>query len=175
MKPMTLIPAIFLLLGHTSAHASQSQQVTLHKISPSGVEESIGHVTLEQRDNGLLLTPHLKNLDPGLRGFHVHEKPSCEPGEKDGKKVAGLAAGNHLDPHSTGSHSGPYEKGHLGDLPALYVDPEGNATLPVLAPHLTLDKVRGRSLMIHAGGDTYSEPPTLGGGGARIACGVIGK
>lgn len=174
MKPVALLPALFLLLGH-STYASDSEQVSVNRISPTGIGENIGHVTLQQHKNGLLLIPDLKNLDPGLRGFHVHENPSCEPGEKAGKKVAGLAAGDHLDPHNSGSHSGPYEKGHLGDLPALYVDPEGNANLPVLAPHLTLDKVRGHALMIHVGGDTYSEPPKLGGGGDRIACGVIGK
>jgi Copper/zinc superoxide dismutase (SODC) len=33
--------------------------------------------------------------------------------------------------------------------------------------------VKGRSVMIHAGGDNYSDQPApLGGGGARIACGV---
>ena len=29
------------------------------------------------------------------------------------------------------------------------------------------------SLMIHAGGDTYADEPHLGGGGARMACGVV--
>jgi Cu-Zn family superoxide dismutase len=34
--------------------------------------------------------------------------------------------------------------------------------------------VRGRSLIIHAGEDNYSDQPaSLGGGGIRIACGVI--
>jgi len=27
--------------------------------------------------------------------------------------------------------------------------------------------------MIHAGGDNYTDEPALGGGGARVACGVI--
>ncbi len=32
----------------------------------------------------------------------------------------------------------------------------------------------GRSIMIHAGGDNYSDTPArLGGGGARVACGVV--
>jgi superoxide dismutase, Cu-Zn family len=35
-------------------------------------------------------------------------------------------------------------------------------------------RMRGRSIMIHAGGDNYSDTPApLGGGGARTACGVI--
>jgi Cu-Zn family superoxide dismutase len=93
---------------------------------------------------------------------------------KDGKPVAGLAAGGHYDPAGTGKHEGPYGNGHLGDLPPLYVGPDGRATQPVLAPRLKLSDLKGRSLMIHAGGDNYSDKPEpLGGGGARVACGVV--
>jgi superoxide dismutase, Cu-Zn family len=59
-------------------------------------------------------------------------------------------------------------------LPALYVDDNGNATLPVLSPKLKLKELHNRSLMIHLNGDNYSDnPKPLGGGGARLACGVI--
>jgi superoxide dismutase, Cu-Zn family len=35
--------------------------------------------------------------------------------------------------------------------------------------------VRSRSLIIHAGGDNHADQPApSGGGGARVACGVIG-
>jgi Cu-Zn family superoxide dismutase len=88
--------------------------------------------------------------------------------------VAGLAAGGHYDPMGAGHHTGPYGDGHLGDLPALYVDAEGKSTHPVLAPRIKVGDLRNRSLMIHAGGDNYSDQPAkLGGGGARIACGVV--
>lgn len=51
---------------------------------------------------------------------------------------------------------------------------EVNATQPVLAPRLKLSDLSGRALMIHAGGDNHSDQPAmLGGGGARIICGVI--
>ena len=44
----------------------------------------------------------------------------------------------------------------------------------LLAPRIKLSEIKGRSLMIHAGGDNYSDDPKpLGGGGARVACGVI--
>jgi len=43
----------------------------------------------------------------------------------------------------------------------------------VLAPRLKMTDVKGHALMVHAGGDNYSDnPEKLGGGGARIACGV---
>ena len=57
----------------------------------------------------------------------------------------------------------------------LYVDGDGNASVPVLAPRLkTLEEIKGHSLIIHVGGDNYAEHPApLGGGGARLACGII--
>ena len=49
----------------------------------------------------------------------------------------------------------------------------GRATKDVVAPHLKVSDVKGHSIMIHAGGDNYSDQPApVGGGGARIACGV---
>jgi hypothetical protein len=45
-----------------------------------------------------------------------------------------------------------------------------NATEVVTATHLTVEEIRGRSIMIHAGGDNYSDTPKpLGRGGAGIA------
>jgi len=39
---------------------------------------------------------------------------------------------------------------------------------------MTLADIEGRALMIHAAGDNYSDTPAaLGGGGARIVCGVV--
>ena len=107
---------------------------------------------------------------PGATGEHVAS-------DNSGKKVLGGAAGGHFDPEDTGKHRAPWsEKGHEGDLPVLYVDENGNATQPIFAPELELDDIEGRALMIHAGGDNYSDSPKkLGGGGDRVACGVIGK
>ena len=148
--------------------------VPMHVIDGSGVGEGIGTITASTGPYGTVLTPNLHGLPPGLHGFHVHQNPSCGAGEKDGKRVVGLAAGGHYDPSNTGRHAGPYGDGHLGDLPPLYVDGGGNATHPVLAPRLKVSDLQGRSLMIHAGGDNYSDDPqTLGGGGARVACGVV--
>jgi len=54
------------------------------------------------------------------------------------------------------------------------VDAKGNANVKLKAPGLKLADVRGRVLMIHEEGDNSNDTPKpLGGGGARIACGVI--
>src|SRR5262249_25494807 len=68
---------------------------------------------------------------------------------------------------------GPLGEGHKGDLPTLTVDADGRVTRDVVAPHLKVSDVKGHSIMIHVGGDNYSDQPApLGGSGARIACGV---
>lgn len=63
----------------------------------------------------------------------------------------------------------------MGDLPVLIVAADGMAHQPVLAPRIDeLDKIKGLALMVHAGGDNHADhPEPLGGGGARVACGVI--
>lgn len=148
----------------STAYADVSVPINL--TAPNGVGKSIGTITAVDTKYGLLLTPKLTGLTPGIHGFHVHQNPACEDN--------GKAAGAHLDPMQSGKHLGPYnEASELGDLPVLIVDQNGNATTPVLAPRLKLSDIMNHSFMIHVGGDNYSENPPLGGGGARIACGVI--
>lgn len=149
--------------------------VQMNLITEQGQGKSIGTVAISEDPNGgLVFTPQLTGLAPGVHGFHVHQNPDCAAGVKDGKQVAGLAAGGHYDPAGTGKHEGPHGQGHLGDLPALTVKADGKATTAVIAPRLKMTDVKGRTLMVHAGGDNYSDQPAaLGGSGARVACGVI--
>ena len=151
----------------------QKQLITVHQVDANGVGTSIGTVSFQQTPKGLLITPALGKLSLGEHGFHIHENGSCEAAEKDGKMGAALAAGGHLNPEKVAHHGTPLD-GHLGDLPALTVNDKGFATTPVLAPRLKLADIQGRAIMIHAGGDNYSDSPKpLGGGGDRVACGVI--
>lgn len=153
---------------------SEGLTVEMMALSESGVGASVGKVVLRETQYGLELTPTLSGLTQGVHGFHVHENPSCDPKEQNGKMVAGLAAGGHYDPAGTKKHGLPWGDGHLGDLPPLFVDTMGTASNPVLSPRLKLADVRGRALMIHAGGDNHADHPApLGGGGARVVCGVI--
>jgi Cu-Zn family superoxide dismutase len=160
----------------TIAATASDIVIDVHYVTDQGTGKKIGTITAEQRPYGTLLTPDLSGLSPGLHGFHLHEGAACGPGQKDGRMVPGLAAGGHYDPDATGSHQGPYGNGHLGDLPALYADKSGKVTLPVLAPRVRLKDLKGHALIIHAGGDNYSDDPSpLGGGGARIACAMVDK
>ena len=171
-RPVT---ALLALACSASAFAAETT-VTLGIADAKGAGASIGTVRIVETRYGLAFYPELKGLPPGLHGFHVHENPSCSPADRDGAPVAALAAGGHLDPAATKKHAEPWGDGHLGDLPALYVAADGTASNPVLAPRLTkLADVARRSLMVHVGGDNHADHPApLGGGGARLACGVIG-
>jgi Cu-Zn family superoxide dismutase len=147
----------------------------MREATSSGPGASLGSVTVSETEAGVVFRTDLHGLPPGQRGFHVHENGSCAPGMVNGQQVAAGGAGGHLDPGHTGRHAGPTGHGHLGDLPVLTVAPDGTAKESLTAPNIKdLAVIRGKALVIHAGGDNYSDmPEPLGGGGARIACGIV--
>ena len=164
----------FVLAALAATAAAADYEVTMNAIDAKGVGAPIGTVTITQAREGVELVPNLKNLPPGRHGFHVHEDAGCGAREKDGKMSAGEMAGEHYDPTKSKKHAGPDGQGHRGDLPVLEVDFYGAATTRVLGRHLTLRDLEGKSLVVHEGGDNYSDQPKPnGGGGTRIACGVI--
>lgn len=129
--------------------------------------KSIGCVKADDTIYGVLFTPLLYHLSPGIHGFHVHQCASCAHQTP--------ASYDHLGMQGIELHNGPYKgNSHLGDLPVLIVNAKGKAELPVLAPRLKLMHIKGHTLMIDAGGDNYSDKPKIDGGGMyRIACGEI--
>ena len=154
--------------------AATQVNVPMALVTGQGVGATIGTVTLMDSPGGLVVTPELTGLPPGGHGFHVHARGDCGVTLTEGKPVPAGAAGGHFDPQGTGKHLGPAGAGHLGDLPVLEVPADGRATTAVTATRLTVAQVRGLALMIHAGGDNYADQPApLGGGGLRIACGII--
>lgn len=166
------LAAAALLLCCTGAQAALTVQ--LNFVNEKGVAAAAGKVEISETKYGLVFTPSLSGLPAGLHGFHVHENPSCASTEANGKTVPAGGAGGHLDPAGAKQHGTPWGNGHLGDLPALYVDASGNASHPVLAPRLSMADIKKRALMVHVGGDNHADhPAALGGGGARMACGVI--
>lgn len=142
--------------------------VSMNFTADKGVGKSAGTVLISEMRQGLLFTPDLHGLTPGAHGFHIHQNASCDKN--------GMSAGGHFDPKNTGKHLGPYnDNGHEGDLPILYVNSDGKATTPVFAPRLhSVTEISQHALMIHYAGDNYSDvPEKLGGGGARMVCGII--
>lgn len=161
--------------ARTETPAPTSISVTMNGASDSGVGEALGTVEITQGAGGAVFALSLHSLPAGVHGFHVHETADCSAAMTNGAMTPAGAAGGHWDPQTTGHHAGPDGDGHLGDLPRIEAGADGAVTTSVTAPRITdIAQLHGHALMIHGGGDNYSDTPApLGGGGPRIACGVI--
>jgi Cu-Zn family superoxide dismutase len=169
---------LLLLAGVLAASPALAATLTapMALVTPQGAGAAVGVVTLSDTPKGVAIRLDLHGLPAGSHGFHLHEKPSCDPAKAaDGSMTPAGVAGPHLDPAAAGKHLGPEGAGHLGDLPRIEVAADGSARQTLAAPRFrSVAELRGHALMIHAGGDTYADVPPLGGGGARLACGVVG-
>ncbi|UQZ91293.1 superoxide dismutase [Cu-Zn] SodC2 [Deltaproteobacteria bacterium Smac51] len=153
---------------------AETATVELHQATLEGSGASIGSVTFTDVSDGVEIKTSLYGLPNGQHGFHIHENASCEPMEKAGVMTPAQAAGGHYDPEKTGKHLGPDGGGHKGDLPRLTANNEGRADGVMKVKDLTVSEIKNRSLMVHIGGDNYSDhPEELGGGDGRFACGII--
>ncbi|GEA11460.1 tetratricopeptide repeat protein [Alteromonas sp. KUL49] len=155
-------------------------QFPIHKINNLGVAQSLGTAEITAVDEGVMVKVDAEGLPPGLNGLHFHENPSCDAGMLNGEQKAGLAAGEHYGHDMTmmagmdmSSMTPEQHRMHMammkpkGDLPPLEVDESGSVVAPVIGKGLTLNELRGRSLMIHRG------PDVDGVSGPKYACVVI--
>ena len=155
--------------------AAQQATAEMHAVSAEGIGEQVGTIQLADSAEGLVIQTDLSDLAPGAHGLHLHSEGSCEPAQNDqGQMAAAMAAKGHYDPDDTGKHAGPEGDGHKGDLPVLEVGGRRHGPdYPYGAPPQS-GGCPGARADDPCGGDNYSdEPKPLGGGGARIACGVI--
>src|SRR5438105_14959571 len=154
------IAALGCLVGACGIAAAAELRAEMRQAAPTGPGDALGTVTISDGAGGATIKTALKGLPPGPHGFHIHENGSCQPTTANNQPVPAGAAGAHLDPQHTGKHEGPEGNGHLGDLPALQVAGDGSATQTLTAPHIKdLTTLRGRSVVIHIGGDNYSDQP----------------
>jgi Cu-Zn family superoxide dismutase len=129
-----------------------------------------GTVDFQETPEGLRVIANISTAPPGVHGFHIHEFGSCED--------SGKAAGNHYNPLNT-SHGDLEKQGveqaHAGDLGNLAVDATGRGSREHTYGELALVRspytVAGRSVILHANPDDFSQP--AGNAGGRIGCGVI--
>ena len=100
-------PKSFIYVAMVSAiplAAAADIVVPMNLVDENGIGNAVGQVTISESKYGLVFTPALNGLAPGLHGFHVHQNPDCGPKEMDGKRVPALAAGGHYDPEKANRH-----------------------------------------------------------------------
>ncbi len=141
-------------------------------INPNG--DRVGMAELVETPNyGVLIRVEAGPLAPGVHGFHIHETGQCTLPDFD-------SAGGHFAPRGR-SHGILHEHGkHAGDLANLRVPESGHVSTERLAQRVTLVEGAtgslldedGSALVIHAMADDHRSQPS-GGGGTRVACGVI--
>lgn len=157
-----------LLILPASAHPSPGARAVL--LDASGRE--VGSAVLSQEDRGVVVHLRVWGLSPGHHAFHVHAVGRCEgPGF--------TSAGPHLNPAGKKHGLRSPEGAHLGDLPNLDVDSDGEGEAEVLVKGATLAAgatsllgPEGTALVVHDKPDDGMTDPA-GNAGARIACGVV--
>lgn len=171
-RSLTIVFALLLWAGLASAQAAPESRTSGLKGANGQV---IGEITVTAAPNGVILRVQAKGLAPGWHGMHFHEKADCSgPGFK--------ASGGHIHAKTPAVHGMlNADFNHAGDLPNLYVNADGSATVELYSTLVTLTASSGHpslldadgsALVIHANPDDYKSQP-VGGAGDRIACAPI--
>ena len=171
MKPHFAIPAAVgaMLLAACSMNPRTAGPAAEAKMQPTQGSQTQGVVRFQQHGDNVLVAASFTGLAPGGHGFHIHEKGDCSAPDAS-------SAGGHFNP--TGKPHGHPHKGehHVGDLPMLTADANGNASLNATLTSLTLHEgasnIVGRAVIVHKDPDDFTTQPT-GNSGGRLACGVI--
>lgn len=162
--------ALVLVAGCSSMPWSDASRARAHAdVAPTQGHTARGTVDFTQRGDDVLVAASFSGLAPGPHGFHIHEKGDCSAPDA-------TSAGAHFNP--TGKPHGDPMQGehHLGDLPMLQADANGNARLNSTMQGASLrggaTNLIGRAVVVHAQRDDFRSQPA-GDSGARVACGVI--
>jgi Cu-Zn family superoxide dismutase len=162
------------LAAVTLVAAPALAQAPQHVELKNNAGEAIGHAMIVDAPKGVLMHVEVKGLTPGWHGLHFHEKADCS-------KSDFTSAGGHVHDNPTMVHGLlNADANEAGDLPNLYVAPDGTANAEIFSTFVSLRApgkpqladADGSALVIHASPDDHKSQP-IGGAGARVACGEI--
>ncbi len=150
---------------------TETLTATARFIDDQGAE--VGTATLTEQGSGVQIEVNLTGIEPGERGFHIHEVGSCDTPTFE-------SAGSHYNP-TDAAHGFDHADGpHAGDFRNLEIAEDGTVRATVTNDMVTLREgapnslfdADGSAFIVHAGADDYITQPT-GDAGGRLACAVI--
>ena len=169
MKHLLTCTAAVTLLAACASTPQGGATASAH-LSPASGSKVQGHIKFTQvGPNRVRVHGDVTGHQPGMKGFHIHEKGDCSAPDA-------MSAGGHFNP--TGAkHGATPAVGHAGDMGNLTFSDAGRATVDITYEGLTLDRsapngIIGRAVVVHAAADDQKTDPT-GNAGGRVACGVI--
>lgn len=154
----------------------EGSRATANLIDTGG--NDVGQVTFTDVRGGVVrVAADVAGLS-GFHGFHIHAGSACR--KATGEPDFTLALG-HVG-HDASNEV--FHRDHPGDMPVLLAKSDGTATATFETTRVTLDEMKGRTVIVHALADNYANIParygapdaatlTTGDAGSRLACGVI--
>uniref|UniRef100_A0AA49EST1 Superoxide dismutase [Cu-Zn] n=1 Tax=Ochrogaster lunifer TaxID=319761 RepID=A0AA49EST1_OCHLU len=135
----------------------------------------VGNIIFTRQDDGKIrVTGKVEGMEPGMYGFHIHEKGDLSEG-------CGSAKG-HFNPDGKDHGHPDDEERHAGDLGNIKFDDSKVANIDFVDKQIALSgryNVVGRALVLHERHDDYGktdhpDSKKTGNAGGRVACGVVG-
>jgi superoxide dismutase, Cu-Zn family len=166
-----------LLLAQTAAHhhehAAHAPAATIDRavavMVPVGQSGVSGVVHFAKQAGGVEVTGKITGLTPGKHAFHVHEFGDLT----DAKEAK--SAGSHFNPAHAKHGDRTSAERHAGDFGNIEANSDGVAEFSFVDPVVQLtgpQGIIGRSLVVHAGVDKFTQP--VGDAGGRVTFGVVG-
>jgi Cu-Zn family superoxide dismutase len=156
----------FALIGCINDDDKSSGPAAKATLATTGAGAARGSVHFTMTGAGVRVQASFQGLPPGVHGFHIHDKGSCDS--------AGNAAGGHFNPLASQHGMPDSAMHHMGDLGNLTAGADSAATIDRVFPYLALEGANtliGHAVIVHALPDNGSQP--TGAAGARISCGVV--
>ena len=169
MRRIALVIAGIMVFGARAAAArAETGKAVIRGTSEGSTVR--GEAVVRETPEGLNVSVRITGAPPGMHGFHVHALGSCDD--------HGNAAGGHFNPDGVAHGFLPKDglvKAHAGDFGNLQVGPDGQGSLDLTLPGLSLSAgkygVDGRAVILHEKADDFGQP--TGNAGSRIGCGII--
>jgi Cu-Zn family superoxide dismutase len=200
------------VLGALAAAGMLAAVAVVSSSGAAGAHERWAHATLRAADGSRVGTVSFvderhsdeteitvkvwrSSAQVGFHGLHIHANDASGNGDGCIADAAQPPATWFVSADGHWKHDpGELHGAHAGDLPSVYVNDDGSATIEFDVDKLTASEVVGRAVVLHvgldnfgnvpvgAGSDQYTAGPTAltktqatGNAGDRFACGVISR